>query len=486
VQRLTVFDSAEARFWPYRVANALHATTRAYVVRRELLFAPGEPYDTARVNESVRNLRALGIFRYVEVDSVVTDSGLVARVRTADAWTTTPSFDVNTSGSQSVVSVSLQESNLLGTRTAALVSYENDPDRSSILAAFDSPRAIRSRVGLGASYVDRSDGRASAASVRYPFFSLSSRYGASLSGQFSQGRLLRFVAGRALSELTLHREFSIARADAAAALSAGPRGYVHVGVAAQIRREDYVRDESTAAIPRSVTAALGPYLEARVPHYIQVRNVAAMDRVEDVDLGFRVRLGLLAAPAAWGYERGGVGASLGMGIGFRIPSGYAQVEGNASGLRDRDGIDSSTASVGGTLVMQPVARLLLVGHAAAGSQTNAAPGAEFDLGLGRGVRAFPSHSFTGDRAFVWNAESRWLVTPRLFGLVGIGVAAFVDQAGAWFAGSPRRTGTDAGAGLRLASIREAGSVWRLDWSRRSANDVVQAGWVLSIGRGFVF
>jgi hemolysin activation/secretion protein len=136
--------------------------------------------------------------------------------------------------------------------------------------------------------------------------------------------------------------------------------------------------------------------------------------------------------------------------------------------------------------MQPLPRLLVVGHAAAGTQKNAAPGAEFDLGLGRGVRAFPSHSFTGDRAFVLNAESRWLLWPRLFGLVGVGVAAFADHAGAWFAGSARRTGTDAGVGLRLASIREAGSVWRVDWSRRAANDIVPAGWVVSIGRGFVF
>jgi hypothetical protein len=307
-----------------------------------------------------------------------------------------------------------------------------------------------------------------------------------VSGQFSQGRLLRFVAGRARANLTLHREFSIARVDAAKALAAGPKGYIHLGIAGQIRREDYALEEDAATIPHTVTAALGPYLEARAPHYIQVRNVLAMDRVEDVDLGFRVHAGVLLAPAAWGYARGGAGAALGFGIGHRLPSGYAQLEGSASGLRDGNGIDSSTASVGGTIVMQPVPRLLLVGHAAAGRQKNTAPGAEFDLGLGRGVRAFPSHSFTGDRAFVLNAESRWLVWSRLFGLVGVGAAAFADHAGAWFAGSPRRTGTDAGVGLRLASIREAGSVWRLDWSRRAANDIVPAGWVVSIGRGFVF
>ena len=37
----------------------------AVTIRRELLFRPGEPYDSARVAESERNLRALGIFRRV-------------------------------------------------------------------------------------------------------------------------------------------------------------------------------------------------------------------------------------------------------------------------------------------------------------------------------------------------------------------------------------------------------------------------------------
>ena len=61
IDRAEVFDSVEAkRFWGFALVNALHARTRTYVVRRELLFSPGEPYDTARTNESARNLRALG------------------------------------------------------------------------------------------------------------------------------------------------------------------------------------------------------------------------------------------------------------------------------------------------------------------------------------------------------------------------------------------------------------------------------------------
>src|SRR5687767_3341383 len=50
-----IFDPHE-RSWLARMANRLHFQTRPWVVRRELLFEPGEPYDSALVAESERNL----------------------------------------------------------------------------------------------------------------------------------------------------------------------------------------------------------------------------------------------------------------------------------------------------------------------------------------------------------------------------------------------------------------------------------------------
>src|SRR5688572_20494637 len=131
INRGEVFDSSEARqFWGFGLVNALHAQTRPYVIRRELLFAVGEPFDTARVNESARNLRALSIFRDVQIDTLASDSGITVRVRTTDGWTTNLGFGIRTSGSQTVLSAFVQEINLLGTRTIATLGYETDPDRN--------------------------------------------------------------------------------------------------------------------------------------------------------------------------------------------------------------------------------------------------------------------------------------------------------------------------------------------------------------------
>lgn len=484
VRRDAVFDSVEARFWPWRLANALHAETRPHVIRRELLIGVGDPYDSALVAESERNLRALGIFRDVRIDSVATDSGIVVLVRTADAWTTTLGIGVATSGSQSVIDLSLQEGNLLGTRTVARLAYRNDPDRSSVALGFDTPRAIGDRIGVGVSAVDRSDGRAGSASLRLPFLSLSSRAGASLTASVFQGRVLQF-RGSAIAD-SLWREAALLRADGAIALVAGPRGYVRLGVLAQWVRDDMVAMEDRNTVPQTRSATAGPYLAVRRPRYIRVWNVERIERVEDVDLGPFATATLLAAPAAWGYERNGIGGSLGAGAGLRFPGGFTRFGVRASALRTSEGTDTATVEGVTTVVAQRGQRQLVVLHGSAGRQWNAIPGREFDIGLGAGLRAFPAHAFTGDRFFVLAAEYRYLAVPSLFGVVGVGAAAFAGHAGAWDGGGPRRTGTELGAGLRLASIREAGAIWRLDLSRRLAGSGFAGGWVASLGRGFVF
>jgi len=484
VQRDAVFDSTEARYWPWRLANALHAETRPNVIRRELLIGVGDPYDTALVAESERNLRALGIFRDVRIDPVVTDTGIVLLVRTADAWTTTLGLSVATSGTQSVIDLSLQEGNLLGTRTVALLAYRNDPDRSSVSLAFDTPRAISDRVGVGASVVDRSDGRAGTASLRLPFLSLSSRAGGSMTASVFQGRVLQFRDNAIVD--SLWREFAVLRADGGVALTAGPRGYMRLGLLGQWVRDDMVPMEDRSTVPRTRSATAGAYLALRRPRYIRAFNIERLGRVEDIDLGAFGTVALLAAPSAWGYERNGIGGSLGAGVGLQFRGGFARFGFRASGLQTSEGTDSATVEGATTVVAQRGERHLVVLHGSAGRQRNAVPGREFDLGLGTGLRAFPAHAFTGDRYFILAAEYRLWAWPRLFGLIGVGAAAFGGHAGAWDGGTPQRTGTEVGAGLRLASIREAGGIWRLDLSRRLAAHGFTGGWVASLGRGFVF
>ena len=66
IDRRDIFEPEEAAASStIRFLNSIHTTTRRRVVARELLFKPGEPFDSAKVAETARNLRALGIFRRI-------------------------------------------------------------------------------------------------------------------------------------------------------------------------------------------------------------------------------------------------------------------------------------------------------------------------------------------------------------------------------------------------------------------------------------
>ncbi|HKU62157.1 MAG TPA: hypothetical protein VJQ44_13115 [Gemmatimonadales bacterium] len=486
IERRDVFDPSETGFIP-RLANALHIETRAVTVRRELLFRPGEPYDSAAVAESQRNLRALGIFRRVTIDSTRTDSGLVMRVITRDGWSTKTDLRFRSVGGDVEFTVGLVEDNLLGTASSASARYRKTTDRTSVALGFRRPRLFGGEVGLALGYEDRSDGRLAAAALEQPFYSLTSRNAFRLESENHDERVLRFFEGEAEASDSLRRRYTLVRATAARALEASSAGYVRLGMQAQVRRDDFVPEGRTDLFQKTVTGAFGPYVTWNHARFLVTKGVAGFAREEDVDLGATVTASLMLAPSALGYERDGIAPSVGSRVGVRLPSGFGYLEGLAGGLYSSAGLDSGAVQVAGTAVLKPRPGHVAILHAEAGWLENPLPGAEFDLGLSFGPRAFGSHAFTGDRSFMTTAEYRVTVAENFLGQAGIGIAGFVDYGGAWYAGSRRRTGWDTGLGIRLGATRSSDvGAARLDLAHRFANDVDGAGWVITIGKGFVF
>jgi hypothetical protein len=486
LDRRDIFDPNE-RGLLARVGNALHVETRAATIRRELLFRPGEPYDSARVAESERNLRALAVFRRVRIDSVRTDSGLIMRVLTKDGWSTKADWRFRSAGGEVAFTIGLVEDNLLGTASTAAVRYRKTPDRSTVTLGFRRPRLFAGKVGLGLVYEDRSDGRLWSIGVEQPFFSLRSAHGFRIEAEDHDERVLRFFRGSNVAGDTLQRRFTLARSSVAWALHGSSLGFLRIGVQGQVRRDDFLPKASTDPFSKTVTGAVGPYLTWNRASFLVTRGVAGFAREEDVDLGFTLRIGALAAPKAFGYDRDGIGPQLAARLGARVPGGFGYLEALGGGLYNAGGLDSGTVQLAATAVLQPGRHQVGILHIDAGWQRHPFPGEEFDLGLGSGPRAFRSHAFTGDRSIFATAEYRVTVVDDFLGMVGLGLAGFVDHGGAWYAGEPRRTGWDAGVGLRLGASRSTDTdALRFDLARRFANDVQGAGWVVTVGKGFVF
>ncbi|MFT3926178.1 MAG: POTRA domain-containing protein [Myxococcales bacterium] len=132
--------------------NKFHSRTREFVVRRELLFHEGGPYHDARIEETMRNLRNMGIFALVRIVPIqVEDPNKVGvLVYTRDIWSLRleQAFNITTQINQ--LSLQLTEVNLFGANKQVGLDFEMFPKTYFFLPSFYARRVLNSRVGLNA------------------------------------------------------------------------------------------------------------------------------------------------------------------------------------------------------------------------------------------------------------------------------------------------------------------------------------------------
>ena len=486
INRANVFEAAENLSWYAKAMNTLHIVTRERVIARELLLASGVPYDSSTGAESARNLRNLGIFRDVTVDTIRSDSGLTAVVNTYDSWSTQPYTMFKTVGTEVTWGIGLTEKNLLGLNVGATFRYVKDPDRSTNSFAVKLPRFWNDRVGIGGSYETLSDGQRGRVVVDAPFRSLSGKYMSRTEFNLGDENVLQFFNGEEEASDTVRHLYSKAKTNYGWAKRASKDGYLRYIASAQFRIEDYlplIGDPPDRTFFGEAEFAI----ETSTPNFEVIRGYRSLGAPEDVDLSTTVRVGAWIAPP-WGYEGWGIGPAINATTGLKLPKGFATARLTASALLSGEGIDSGSVTGAIVLALQHAERHSFVFGINGGVDKNPYPGEEFDLGSSIGPRGFPLHAFTGDRMFFVTSEYRVVTHPDIAGLVAVGVAAFVDYGAAWYNGSSYRSGTDYGVGLRLGSIRASsgGKQTRLDLVRRMKNDALPSSWVLVVGSGFVF
>lgn len=486
-----IFGEAEAQSNPgFRLANTLHVRTRPGVVRRELLFRQGERYDAAVVAETARNLRALGIFRDVRVDTVRVNGRFGVLVWTADGWTTQLNFGFQSTGGRFTWSAGLAEGNFLGSATLLSTGYRKEVDRSAFTLGTRLHRVFGSRVQAIGFYDNLSDGSRGSWRVGFPFRSFSDARSFEIVGEAADRRILQYLVNDVDDVDTVRYQRRAFRNAFSGAIAArrGPLGYWRVGVAGQIRREEYLLQEDTAlAVPDTISGAFGFFTELRRANFKVVNYFNGFGRPEDLDLSTVVRLSAWVAPSAMGYDRSGIGPRLDVWSAVSLPFGFARASVHANGLFTGIGLDSGTVAARATLGAQFLRRQATFVHVEAGMQKSPVPGGEFDLGHGTGPRSFAPHAFTGTRAVWGTVEHRVFVWDNLLGLLGLGFAGFLDYGGAWRAGESPRLGGNVGFGLRTGASRATGvNVGRIDIGYRFGDGWSGRRWVISTGRGFPF
>jgi hypothetical protein len=395
------------------IMNALHVTTRPSVVRHELLFRVGEPFDPLKVAETARNLRARGLFRSVQIDSMRVEDKLAVLVRTSDGWTTTLSLSANFSGGEFVWGLGGQERNLLGTGARAGLFYRQEVDRTAFTITGGMDRISGTRAGVSGFWDALSDGNFAGWKAGAPFRAISDPWGFDTDGDAGRQRILQFRNGDSV-ETYLRRTFR-QLAWGGWATEADVRGYVRVGFAAQIKREEYTLwDVDETMVPDTVQAAIGAWIDVLDPQYTVVTHYNGFAREVDVDLSTQVLVGAWLAPDGLGYPRTGVGPVLIARAGASLGPTFGWINVAANGLFSSAGLDSGTVLATGTVVGQFIRKNSTVLHVEFGARKGTPPGMEFDLGLRFGPRAFQAHAFTGDR-MIWGTLEpglRWRVVRR--------------------------------------------------------------------------
>src|SRR5436190_17588468 len=246
-----VFDlqEADAPGFIARLANRLHARTRAGVVRGTLLVNRGDRYDSARVAESERALRNLSVFSRVRIDTTRLDGRLALRVATTDGWSTKPQLGYSSAGGDVTWMVGLVEDNLLGSATSLTAVYSKTPDRRVFDLGHVNPHFFSRRGWLQAKYSNKSDGDRGTWLVGLPFYETAARHGVTTDGEAASERVLLFRDG--LPDTTRFPKGRVERRALRVSLAAGfalraaTEDYVRLWLAGQWRRENFDSVRST-------------------------------------------------------------------------------------------------------------------------------------------------------------------------------------------------------------------------------------------------
>ena len=494
IERDDVFSAEESsRGWPYHLVNGLHKTTREDVIRRFLLFEEGDAYDPELLENSERNLRALGFLKSASVTVGPPHDGVVdVTVSTHDAFTLQVGLSAGQVGGRLVGGVRLGEHNLMGSGRELTVGYGQDTQRTFRSVEFRDP-ALLTSYGMGhVLYAKNSDGSAMVLEYQRPFYSVLTPWaiGASAGDVVEHD----FIYESAEPVSTYQRELREFAGGYSIAAWRMPRAAVHLGLGVDWRDEWFrplAGHEQDVRPDNRMFHYV--YAEAELVHddYVKLDYVDRDLRVEDFSLGRHLVLRFGVSPAAFSVPRTTEMARLQWDEGWRLgPTSILQAAVSFTSRLDQGRAEN--AILDGRLLF--IRRFDTALPQALVSRLEYTQGWNLDLDTqffadgASGLRAYRLYAFEGDRRILWNVEHRVYSGHELFQVVSPGAAVFFDAAAIAPKGSPMGIKMDAGFGLRFAVTRAASvPILRIDVGYAFQPDPKgRRGWLVSFSGSQAF
>jgi hypothetical protein len=517
VMNLDVFQPSDGGLLVW--FNHFHRTTREGHIRRESLLQPGMAYDPLRVEETLRSLRNRA--SYQASDPPMTGIAAMVPIQapapgtvdllivTRDVWSLRFNSEYNYQPGYLInLRTSLSENNLFGWRKQVALVYDLEPGNMMLGPNYLDPNVFGTRLRLLAAFYEiwarrigeiaagSREGSASRVRVEYPFYALSSRWGAFVDGSYKNS-VLRNLSGPAFRKFnpTTGRCTGPADTDYAGvdpnadcafrmrygALTSGltrsfPKPWliqrITVGNEVGLVRPSFLSDFpeeprqafSEVFFRRSErTSDLYLQYDAFTPRYRTYRDLDTFDLAEDNRLGPSVTLKLGRASTLLGSERGFFVFKAEAHVNLALAGGFQSVGASWESREYREGWRDQLVKASFYAATPVLARgIRVVAAGVAGFIADDIHRGYVYLGALEGLRGYQVDQFYGYDFYHAHLEARSVGLP-VYSL-RLGVLAFADAGHAALDFESLRFFGDVGAGLRLLIPQFNAEVLRCDWA----------------------
>ena len=451
----------------YRWANRVHIRTRPSAVEDILLFKVGDTFVARLLDESARTLRASGFIADATVAPGTYDSAtnsVDVDVRVRDSWSLALDLKLNHKGGKTEWGIGLSDENLLGTGKTFEISRESEIDRDHTAIGYADDNVFGSRVRLGTSFRDASDGDRRQLLVERPFYSLDTRW--SLGGNIHDETRIdtMYELGEEIDEFTHDIDSFTLQGGVSRGLVRGRVNRWLMGVTSE---EHTFRP--TVSVPAPLLLPPGrklvyPWIGWQLieEDFREMTELNTVGRTEDISLGLNVFASVGFAKQRFDSDRDAELLRFGLEKGWE-PGGAGRLllmEVRGSTRHEDAGYRNSEMSFAARYYRRNLDRHLFLATLSAVTTRHRDPETQVLLGGDNGLRGYPIRYQAGESLTMLNVEQRFFTDFYPWRLFRVGWAVFAD-AGRVSGRDPRAQpplGTlyDIGAGLRLASPRASG------------------------------
>lgn len=479
----------------YRIINRAHITTREDVIRRELLFSEGEPYNPALLKETERNLRRLPFLRKARVTAKVNRGGNVSViVRTYDAWTLEVVANFKRAGGTTNWKAGLADHNLMGQGKNIAAVYNNTGSSVNRRLSWKDPQFLgRSHLENTLEATNGPDSQSFSFGLSRPFYASISPSTLGVKSGYAKNNVSTY-SGQSLSGTVQKRTVELGfNYGAALGISTQRNRRLTAGLLHQDVTYNSFRDLSPELLPQREHLnflQLGGEWEAL--DFIQLQRIQKFTRIEDFNMGLGVFPSVSWSPylKAVSGSQSQVLPKVGVRKAFTWDDNLLLLRGDYTSTYSNGGNGNRTASAKTFYFNSSLPWQTLAFQAAYDHGWRLDPSVSFPLGEINGLRGYGLSQFNGDRRFLFNAEDRIFIIDELWRLFDIGAVAFYDSGYAFPTGTPARVSYlkhSVGVGLRLAPSRWGGNdPVRIDMARALCDNNSRSRWSLSILAGHAF